>query len=1226
MKLEIIVEKGNHQGQRLQIDRPGVYHVGRKIDNDLALTKDRYVSRRHCKIEVAAAGVCRIIDTSRGGTYVNENQIQRAQLGDGDKIKIGHTILHASLAGSAPRIPGFILEELFDGVGPGKVWSATSNLLDQPVALHFLALDSTEETVETEKDQQQRFLREAGICARAIHPGLLNFLDQNISGDILWFVTELAEGQNLQKLVEQGGALSVLKAAEVVSQALDVVAYLHQKGIVHRSLRPQSLQIQTEAHQLTIRLTDLGSAKCFQPLEFQSITLLGQRGFPVHAFSAPETVKDFNNLDSRSDLYAVGAILYFILAGRPPFELSKKRGFVTPILNEKPPALGKLKPNLSPAIVAVVERAMLPEPDQRYSSASEMLEALRQAIDTLQPLMPPGISPTHKWPTLGDVINDYEIISELGRGRMGTVYRARDTRTGREVALKLLRNLDQTQKPGDPLANRQQQRFEREVKLSSRLNHPHIVTVYDVNLTHKPPYLVMELLDGGSLEERLWQRESLDDWLQQGKTLEAWLDKQMPWSECLPLLRPLVQALAYTHQAGAVHRDVKPANIMFTNSKHLSPAQAHPEPGQGQDVAGKGILKLVDFGLAHWEFGEALTQTSEMLGAPTYLSPEQARGQPVDGRSDIFPVGLILFEMITGVNPLDKGPLFQTIVELGSDQPLDTRLLDRLKIPQRVISLIEQAIAKNPDERHPTCEALLAQMDACLETAIGASAPQSDIRPWDSRSSAGPVIAQENRFELNDEEKNLLTTLFRAHNRIVIETQYLKGFSGSRVLRVRPVDESGVRPYLPAVVKIGPRWLIEQEWRAYQAWVEKILPGIARLEGMPILGQSQGILRYALIGSGIFPVQSLHDYAMQQDAEPVRRLLVDRLFKILGRQWWQARRSDYSFQMATDYDSILPINLLVEYVDPSPANTVRRIEPNHLPAPAMVIDEYVQIKNFVVTRVDVPEQFLTLNLPPVSRGPASNIAQVPFGYRLRLTGIPDIERYRAGQRIELLSGRVTATRHNMLLELCTNVLPNSLNLAHRKLHIADNLRLPNPLLAYQDILGQTRAVYRSTIHGDLNLENILVDPETGELSLIDFATVRRGHSLHDLLRMESEVVTKLLSAAMHQAGLPLQTVPSFYYRLHQATANPDATAASLPLPIALQKSFAVIGTIRQEARSHLFDRTDWTEYYQGLTLYLLGTLKFKNLETMPGHPLPRQVLFWAAATVVELLYRQRSNG
>jgi hypothetical protein len=243
---------------------------------------------------------------------------------------------------------------------------------------------------------------------------------------------------------------------------------------------------------------------------------------------------------------------------------------------------------------------------------------------------------------------------------------------------------------------------------------------------------------------------------------------------------------------------------------------------------------------------------------------------------------------------------------------------------------------------------------------------------------------------------------------------------------------------------------------------------------------------------------------------------------------------------------------------------------------------------------------------------------VPFGYRLRLIDVPNIEQFRAGQAIGPIACQVAATRHEILVEAAQKILPNTLNLAAETLPVSAELQLPNPLLAYPNILEQTRSLYRATVHGDLNLENVLIDTETDILSLIDFATVRRGHSLHDLLRLETEVVTKLLPNALRDAESPLQTLHSFYHLLHRIIVPSDRTVVSIPLSPELKKALTVIATIRQAARDQLFDPTDWTEYYQGLTLYLLGALKFKNLEMMPEHPLPKQLAFWGTATVVGL--------
>ena len=202
-------------------------------------------------------------------------------------------------------------------------------------------------------------------------------------------------------------------------------------------------------------------------------------------------------------------------------------------------------------------------------------------------------------------VGHYQIRALVGRGAVGEVYRAYDPRLDREVALKRITL------PDSVSYDQWRQRFRREVQAAARLNHPHIITVYDVDLESDPPYVVMEWLAGGTLKE----------WLQEHTPL--------PWSEALALLRPLGEALAYAHQAGIIHRDVKPANVMFVGDEART-------------------LKLVDFGLARWETSSLVTQAGGVIGTPAYMSPEQARGEMVDARSDIFALGVILYEAIVG--------------------------------------------------------------------------------------------------------------------------------------------------------------------------------------------------------------------------------------------------------------------------------------------------------------------------------------------------------------------------------------------------------------------------------------------------------------------------------------------------------------------------------------------------------------------------------------------------
>jgi eukaryotic-like serine/threonine-protein kinase len=205
-------------------------------------------------------------------------------------------------------------------------------------------------------------------------------------------------------------------------------------------------------------------------------------------------------------------------------------------------------------------------------------------------------------------IGPYDILEVLGSGGMGVVYRARDPRLSREVALKVIRRTSE----GDP---RWRQRFADEARAAAALNHPNILAVHDVAIDVDSPYIVSELIEGGSLRQEL-KRGAI----------------RVP--RLLDLATQMADALTAAHQAHLIHRDVKPENVMVTRS---------------------GRVKIVDFGLAKAmgpanEGGATLTATAPhtIVGTAAYMSPEQARGEPIDFRSDLFAFGAVLYEMVTG--------------------------------------------------------------------------------------------------------------------------------------------------------------------------------------------------------------------------------------------------------------------------------------------------------------------------------------------------------------------------------------------------------------------------------------------------------------------------------------------------------------------------------------------------------------------------------------------------
>jgi serine/threonine-protein kinase len=263
----------------------------------------------------------------------------------------------------------------------------------------------------------------------------------------------------------------------------------------------------------------------------------------------------------------------------------------------------------------------------------------------------------------------YQIQSRLGQGGMSTVYVARDPDLGREVAIKVL----SSHLTSDPQFA---ERFMREAQAMARLEHPAILPVYDFGQQEGTLFLVMRLLSGGTLAQRLRGEPERD-------------------SQLDAVLTPIAAALDYAHSRGVLHRDVKPANIGFDH---------------------RGQPYLMDFGLAYLALqGAALTQTGAMLGTPSYMAPEQARGEPPTSATDIYALGVVAYEMLSGKPPFSGDTAVATMLAHITAPPPSIRTV-RPEMPQAADEVLQRALAKDSRERYATArefmEALLTALDA----------------------------------------------------------------------------------------------------------------------------------------------------------------------------------------------------------------------------------------------------------------------------------------------------------------------------------------------------------------------------------------------------------------------------------------------------------------------------------------------------------------------------------
>ena len=480
-----------------------------------------------------------------------------------------------------------------------------------------------------------------------------------------------------------------------------------------------------------------------------------------------------------------------------------------------------------------------------------------------------------------------------------------------------------------------------------------------------------------------------------------------------------------------------------------------------------------------------------------------------------------------------------------------------------------------------------------------------------------PQIENPKSLILPSQAEAILKIMFNTYQRVVITAEFGGGFSGSRVYLVRPIRDDS-QPELQVVIKLAPVELIKQEWQAYHDCIRRQWPSIAEIKGEPVLppDSTWGGLRYPMMGGGgTFEIESLYHYFQHTSVDDLRYVLENRLFQITQKTW-QFSQPTPEFSMAHSYDHLLPVNLIIK------PSTFPLDTPPHLLTPETITQlsvtqgDSIIVEGFTVTEIDQENREVTLNVPGSKNGLSTS-------YRLRLRPVETMEQFKINEMIVATQGIVSATRSQLLLAEAQQAFGSNYDLAGETINIRSGPTLPNPLLALPRLLSESRDVKVSCIHGDLNLENILVDPATRGVRLIDFADARHDHVLHDLLRLEAGVVTRLLPQALSQARLPPKTIRMIYRQLYREVASTSTTYGILPAyphPVlnypTLRKHFAMLVAIRKMARHQLFKPKDWSEYYQGLTIYLLGTLKFNNLDRHD-----KQVALLGAATLVELMNR-----
>jgi serine/threonine protein kinase len=515
----------------------------------------------------------------------------------------------------------------------GEVFSGTDTVLGRPVAIRRLADQPGEE------GKAARFLEAARAAARLGHPRIVAVHDTGQDAHGVFIVTALAEGQPLRALLQAKVRFELNRVVDIGRQVAEALDHAHGHGVLHRNLRPENIfvgsgdRVAVADFGLTVRLSDLS------PQELSSGRLI--------QYTPPEALLR-GRVDARSDLYALGVVLYEMALGHPPF---RGHDIGHQQVNEPVPLPGPGERPLPEFLRRVILRCLEKDRGRRYPDARALLEDL-----SLREVVP------------GMVVADrYEVLAEIGRGGMGSVFRARDIEMDETVALKVM---------GGDVDPDAAARSVQEVRAARSVVHPNVVRVHTLEKWRDFRYLVMEYIDGASLPR----------WMERAPVPAR--------SDRLHVALQVAAGLEAAHRAGIVHRDIKPQNVLVTTA---------------------GQAKILDFGIARLEAsGHTLTARGTVLGTPGYMSPEQVQGKPLDRRTDIYSLGAVLYYLFTGVEPFAGQDVRATLMSHLRGVARSPGEIDPT-LPPALSAAILRALAVEPGDRFPSVEALATALSRSLE-------------------------------------------------------------------------------------------------------------------------------------------------------------------------------------------------------------------------------------------------------------------------------------------------------------------------------------------------------------------------------------------------------------------------------------------------------------------------------------------------------------------------------
>jgi serine/threonine protein kinase/Tfp pilus assembly protein PilF len=602
-----------------------------------------------------------------------------------------------------------ILEELGRG-GMGVVYKAYDASLEREVALKVIqqiALDVA--------DTKARFYREARMAARLSHDAIAVIYEIGEDAGVPFIAMEYLPGRDLRMVIDSKENLSLEQKLDYARQICRGLQYAHGKNVIHRDIKPENIKLLDDGR---VKIIDFGIAKPYTPTSSPedkstnvALTRMGMRvGTPW--YMSPEQARG-NPVDRRSDIFSFGVVLYELLTYSKPFQ-GDDTTVLYKILHEEPAPIKLEESGLTDEVQKILSRCLAKDHEERYGDCSEILKDLvtlssgPSSDPRIRALLAQGIAldKSEKYDdaaakfnqvleidpenpqarsflkrlslrdkesfmrrvlagnVIGTVISHFQILDRIGGGGMGVVYKAEDMSLKRIVALKFL----MPDLVRDPSAKK---RFLKEAQAASALDHPNICTIHEISEADEGLLFICMAFYGG---------ENLSARLSRGPLTVA---------EALEFVVKIGRGLAKAHEHGIVHRDIKPANIIIT-----------PD----------GEVKIVDFGLAKLSGGTQITRVGARMGTLPYMSPEQIRGLDLDHRTDIWSLGVLLFQSLTGQLPFQREYEAAMLYAIVTDAP---PLLTSVNpaLPSELEKIITKALKKEPNERYASVQTMVEDLE-----------------------------------------------------------------------------------------------------------------------------------------------------------------------------------------------------------------------------------------------------------------------------------------------------------------------------------------------------------------------------------------------------------------------------------------------------------------------------------------------------------------------------------